>query len=139
MNCSKLCFYQCLLTLAFNSTAWRLILSEVVPFVSSLYSILFMYLFLFIIKKLWKHEFFAAFITVNFLSRQGVLCVFFLWFAANSRSSSPTSRISYLTHTQKDPMTPRSMRRSGAARSQGASREGSPNRVHMQPGRFFIW
>ncbi|XP_052686078.1 CLIP-associating protein 1-like isoform X18 [Crassostrea angulata] len=53
----------------------------------------------------------------------------------NSRSSSPTSRISYLTHTQKDPMTPRSMRRSGAARSQGASREGSPNRVHMQPGR----
>ncbi|XP_052686099.1 CLIP-associating protein 1-like isoform X20 [Crassostrea angulata] len=55
--------------------------------------------------------------------------------AANSRSSSPTSRISYLTHTQKDPMTPRSMRRSGAARSQGASREGSPNRVHMQPGR----
>lgn len=53
----------------------------------------------------------------------------------NSRSSSPTSRISYLTHTQKDPMTPRSVRRSGATRSQGASREGSPNRVHMQPGR----
>lgn len=52
MNCSKLCFYQCLLTLAFNSTAWRLILSEVVPFVSSLYSILFMYLFLFVIKNL---------------------------------------------------------------------------------------
>ncbi|XP_078333537.1 CLIP-associating protein 1-like isoform X19 [Crassostrea virginica] len=55
--------------------------------------------------------------------------------AANSRSGSPTSRISYLTHTQKDPMTPRSVRRSGATRSQGASREGSPNRVHMQPGR----
>ncbi|XP_078333538.1 CLIP-associating protein 1-like isoform X20 [Crassostrea virginica] len=54
---------------------------------------------------------------------------------ANSRSGSPTSRISYLTHTQKDPMTPRSVRRSGATRSQGASREGSPNRVHMQPGR----
>ncbi|XP_078333523.1 CLIP-associating protein 1-like isoform X5 [Crassostrea virginica] len=53
----------------------------------------------------------------------------------NSRSGSPTSRISYLTHTQKDPMTPRSVRRSGATRSQGASREGSPNRVHMQPGR----
>lgn len=62
-----------------------------------------------------------------------------LIFTANSRSSSPTSRISYLTHTQKDPMTPRSVRRSGATRSQGASREGSPNRVHMQPGRFFIW
>lgn len=100
----------------------------------------FVHVFVFVcFKKPWKHEFFAAFITVNFLSWQGVLCVFFLWFAANSRSSSPTSRISYLTHTQKDPMTPRSMRRSGAARSQGASREGSPNRVHMQPGRFFIW
>ncbi|XP_048781371.2 CLIP-associating protein 1-like isoform X29 [Ostrea edulis] len=55
--------------------------------------------------------------------------------AANSRSGSPTSRISYLTHTQKDPMTPRSQRRSGVTRSQGTSREGSPNRLHMQPGR----
>ncbi|XP_048781373.2 CLIP-associating protein 2-like isoform X30 [Ostrea edulis] len=54
---------------------------------------------------------------------------------ANSRSGSPTSRISYLTHTQKDPMTPRSQRRSGVTRSQGTSREGSPNRLHMQPGR----
>ncbi|XP_055995677.1 CLIP-associating protein 1-like isoform X43 [Ostrea edulis] len=53
----------------------------------------------------------------------------------NSRSGSPTSRISYLTHTQKDPMTPRSQRRSGVTRSQGTSREGSPNRLHMQPGR----
>ncbi|XP_061178265.1 CLIP-associating protein 1-like isoform X1 [Saccostrea echinata] len=53
----------------------------------------------------------------------------------NSRSNSPTSRISYLTHNQKDPMTPRSQRRSGVTRSQGASREGSPNRLHMQPGR----
>lgn len=83
MNCSKLCFYQCLLTLAFNSTAWRLIFSEVVPFVSSLYSILFMYLFSFVKKKHGSMSCFSsphridfADITVNSLSLQGVLWVF---------------------------------------------------------------
>lgn len=59
-----------------------------------------------------------------------------IYITANSRSGSPTSRISYLTHTQKDPMTPRSQRRSGVTRSQGTSREGSPNRLHMQPGNI---
>ncbi|KAJ8307400.1 hypothetical protein KUTeg_015484 [Tegillarca granosa] len=54
-----------------------------------------------------------------------------------SRSGSPASRLQYITHTggRTDPMTPTKPRRSGIARSQGASREGSPSRVSMQPGR----
>ncbi|XP_025078295.1 CLIP-associating protein 1-like isoform X6 [Pomacea canaliculata] len=49
-----------------------------------------------------------------------------------SRSTSPSSRGSYLTHTggaSRDPMTPKGKRRSGIPRSQGTSREASPNRV----------
>ncbi|XP_070175260.1 CLIP-associating protein 1-like isoform X3 [Littorina saxatilis] len=49
-----------------------------------------------------------------------------------SRSTSPSSRGSYLTHTThgagRDPMTPKGKRKSGIPRSQGASREASPNR-----------
>ncbi|KAK3106105.1 hypothetical protein FSP39_012814 [Pinctada imbricata] len=54
-----------------------------------------------------------------------------------SRSGSPASRRSYLTHTTagREPMTPRTQRRSGMARSQGNSRETSPSRHNMQPGR----
>ncbi|XP_025078403.1 CLIP-associating protein 1-like isoform X19 [Pomacea canaliculata] len=51
---------------------------------------------------------------------------------AGSRSTSPSSRGSYLTHTggaSRDPMTPKGKRRSGIPRSQGTSREASPNRV----------
>ncbi|XP_070175269.1 CLIP-associating protein 1-like isoform X11 [Littorina saxatilis] len=51
---------------------------------------------------------------------------------AGSRSTSPSSRGSYLTHTThgagRDPMTPKGKRKSGIPRSQGASREASPNR-----------
>ncbi|XP_071154262.1 CLIP-associating protein 1-A-like isoform X18 [Mytilus edulis] len=46
---------------------------------------------------------------------------------ANSRSNSPNSRLGYVSHTRKD-RTPAKPRRSGVVRSQGASREGSPNR-----------
>ncbi|XP_063424882.1 CLIP-associating protein 1-A-like isoform X7 [Mytilus trossulus] len=46
---------------------------------------------------------------------------------ANSRSNSPNSRLGYVSHTRKD-RTPAKPRRSGMVRSQGASREGSPNR-----------
>ncbi|XP_052092864.1 CLIP-associating protein 2-like isoform X9 [Mytilus californianus] len=46
---------------------------------------------------------------------------------ANSRSNSPNSRLGYVSHTRKD-KTPAKPRRSGMVRSQGASREGSPNR-----------
>ncbi|KAL8621733.1 hypothetical protein ACOMHN_061868 [Nucella lapillus] len=47
-----------------------------------------------------------------------------------SRSTSPSSRGSYLTHMQpgRDPMTPKGKRKSAIPRSQGASRETSPNR-----------
>ncbi|XP_069119550.1 CLIP-associating protein 1-like isoform X10 [Argopecten irradians] len=58
--------------------------------------------------------------------------------AANSRSGSPSSRLSYLTHTTgraESTMTPGRPRRSGMVRSQGASREGSPTRMNLQPGR----
>ncbi|XP_070175270.1 CLIP-associating protein 1-like isoform X12 [Littorina saxatilis] len=52
--------------------------------------------------------------------------------SAGSRSTSPSSRGSYLTHTThgagRDPMTPKGKRKSGIPRSQGASREASPNR-----------
>ncbi|XP_033732928.1 CLIP-associating protein 1-like isoform X12 [Pecten maximus] len=57
---------------------------------------------------------------------------------ANSRSGSPSSRLSYLTHTTgraESTMTPGRPRRSGMVRSQGASREGSPTRMNLQPGR----
>ncbi|XP_069119540.1 CLIP-associating protein 1-like isoform X2 [Argopecten irradians] len=56
----------------------------------------------------------------------------------NSRSGSPSSRLSYLTHTTgraESTMTPGRPRRSGMVRSQGASREGSPTRMNLQPGR----
>ena len=48
----------------------------------------------------------------------------------NSRSNSPTSRLGYIshTHTRADKTTPAKPRRSGVVRSQGASRENSPNR-----------
>ena len=58
---------------------------------------------------------------------------------AASRSTSPSSRLSYLTHQQQQqqqgtgPPTSynnRPARRSGIPRSQGASRETSPNRFH---------
>ncbi|OWF40612.1 CLIP-associating protein 1 [Mizuhopecten yessoensis] len=58
--------------------------------------------------------------------------------AANSRSGSPSSRLSYLTHTTgraESTMTPGRPRRSAMVRSQGASREGSPTRMNLQPGR----
>ncbi|XP_021373913.1 CLIP-associating protein 1-like isoform X13 [Mizuhopecten yessoensis] len=57
---------------------------------------------------------------------------------ANSRSGSPSSRLSYLTHTTgraESTMTPGRPRRSAMVRSQGASREGSPTRMNLQPGR----
>ncbi|XP_021373911.1 CLIP-associating protein 1-like isoform X11 [Mizuhopecten yessoensis] len=56
----------------------------------------------------------------------------------NSRSGSPSSRLSYLTHTTgraESTMTPGRPRRSAMVRSQGASREGSPTRMNLQPGR----
>ena len=52
----------------------------------------------------------------------------FLCFIANSRSNSPTSRLGYISHTRTDKTTPAKPRRSGVVRSQGASRENSPNR-----------
>ena len=53
------------------------------------------------------------------------------FFSAGSRSTSPSSRGSYLTHTQpagRDPRYSTGKRKSGIPRSQGASREASPNR-----------
>lgn len=61
-----------------------------------------------------------------------------LYISANSRSGSPSSRLSYLTHTTgraESTMTPGRPRRQGMVRSQGASREGSPTRMNLQPGK----
>jgi len=59
-------------------------------------------------------------------------------YAAGSRSSSPSSRLSYLTNTQQDlgrrPSASATMvhgyNRPAMPRSQGSSREASPSRVH---------
>lgn len=57
----------------------------------------------------------------------------FITISAGSRSTSPSSRSSYLTHTggaAREPMvTPKGKRRSGIPRSQGTSREASPSRA----------
>ncbi|XP_064594427.1 CLIP-associating protein 1-like isoform X2 [Liolophura sinensis] len=55
----------------------------------------------------------------------------------SSRSGSPSSRLSYITHTtgRVDSVTPRSARKSGIPRSQGTSRETSPSRLTGTLGR----
>ena len=62
-----------------------------------------------------------------------------LIFAASSRSGSPSSRLSYLTHVNSNASassSSRPRRKSGIPRSQGASREGSPSRITYGKCRY---